>query len=191
MPTRAEHRHTTLRALSDAAVDAFEERGAVATVDDIAARAGVSRRTVFRWVDAKEELAFLHPVLWFDVFDDALERLDPTLPTAERLRRASRAIALHIDADPEPPRRAFLVAAAHPGLTSGYGAVYQRWIDRVAAEVMPDHPDDHDRFRARIVGSAVMGMVDAVMRAWIVAPSQGFTELYDEAFEMIEPLFGP
>ncbi len=57
MVTRAEHRRTTLLRLSDAAIERFAADGASATIDAIAKQAGMSRRTVFRYVDSKEELA--------------------------------------------------------------------------------------------------------------------------------------
>jgi AcrR family transcriptional regulator len=191
MATRTEHRRQTLRRLSDAAVDLFEAQGPRVTIESIAERAGVARRTVFRYVDAKEELAFIHPVLWFDVFEAGLNAA-PDADLASRLRRASRGIALHIDADPLPPRRAFLVVAANPELAQGYTAVFQRWVDRVADEVLSSHEGDinaHARFRARIIGAAVMGMVDAVVREWVSSPAGvTFTELYDEGFDLLAPL---
>ena len=179
----------TLLRLSDAAIELFESDGPAVTIEVIADRAGVSRRTVFRYVDQKEELAFIHPVLWFDVFDEAILDLGE-LPLDERLRLSSRAIARHIDADPQPPRRAFLVASRHPELVRGFSRISQRWIERIADEVMKCTPDGAaDRFRARIIGAAVMGMVDAVTREWINSPSPtSFTALYDEGFAMLKPL---
>lgn len=188
--TRSEHREATLRRLSDAAIALFERDGSTATIDAIAARAGVSRRTVFRYVEAKEELAYIHPLLWFDVFDAGLA-LAPSAPLAERLKAGSRAIAAHIDDDPEPPRRAFAVVSAHPELARGFNRISQRWIDRVAEEVRSDADpaDPAARFRSRIIGAAVMGMVDAVTREWVAAPpSVTFTELYDTGFAVLTPL---
>lgn len=191
MATRDEHRRATLRRLSDASIDLFASEGAGVTIDAIATRAGVARRTVFRYVEAKEELAFIHPVLWFDVFETGLSDA-PADELSARLRYASRQIALHIDADPEPPRRAFLVVAAHPELARGYNRVFQQWVDRVAHEVLEavgPPVDAHDRFRARIIGAAVMGMVDAVVREWVSSPPEvSFTELYDEGFDLLDPL---
>ncbi|MEM9132114.1 MAG: TetR family transcriptional regulator [Actinomycetota bacterium] len=190
MVTRAEHRRTTLLALNDAAIDLFATDGPTVTVDEIAERARVSRRTVFRYVETKEELAFIHPILWFDVFDAALGRAEPGAPLVERLRYASQAIAAAVDADPEPPRRAFLVAASHPELHRGFAAVFGRWIDRISAEVIALDPADH--FRARIVGSTVMGMVDAVTREWIVSPpTVTYGEVCDRGFAVVAPLFEP
>lgn len=191
MASREAHRRRTLRLLSDAAIDLFEREGARVTIEAIAERAGVARRTVFRYVDAKEELAFIHPVLWFDVFEAGLSDA-PVDDLAARLRHASRGIARHIDEDPDPPRRAFRVVAANPELVRGYTGVFQRWIDRVAAEVLAFEEatiDAHGRFRARIIGAAVMGMVDAVVREWVSSPDDvTFTQLYDEGFDLLTPL---
>ncbi len=187
MATRAENRRRTLLALSDAAVDLFEANGSTVTVDEIAERAGVSRRTVFRHVDSKEELAFIHPLLWFDAFDRAL--VDSLgRPLRDRLLIGSMAIAEEIDADPEPPRRAFLVAVGQPELQRGFQSLFQRWIDRIAAVV--DETGPSDPFRARIVGSATMGMVDAVTRQWLLAgPGVSYRQLCRQGFDVIEPLF--
>lgn len=192
MATRAQHRRETLVRLSDAAISSFETVGPSVTIEAIAAEAGVARRTVFRYVDSKEALAFIHPVLWFDVFDEAL-RAAAEGPLIDRVRIASRAIALHIDADPNPPRRAFAVVATHPELTRGFSGVFQQWVDRVAAEVLAvaDEPDrPATQFRARIVGASVMGMVDAVVRQWVFAPAEvRFVDLYNEGFAVLPPLF--
>ena len=192
MVSRRAHRHDTLVRLDQAAVALFAERGSGVTVAEIADRAGLSRRTVFRYVEHKEELVFIHPLLWFDVFNDGLEQAPPS-PLAERLRRASRRIAEHIDADPEPPRQAFLVVAQHPELARGYTRIFGLWIDRVATEVLASldgEPTRAQRFRARVVGSSIMGMVDAVTREWLLDPEASFVELYDDAWRLVEPVLG-
>lgn len=194
MVSRAEHRRETLTRLGDAAITLFEREGPSTTIDRIAAQAGVSRRTIFRWVESKEQLAFVHPMLWFDPFNNSLASTaeDPSISLEDRLRLASTAIASYIDADPEPPRRAFIVAATHPELLSGFNYVFQQWVDRVAAEVLaawsPPREDDH--LRSRIVGAAVMGMVDAVTREWLMSPPEvTFAELHQKGFELLTPLF--
>lgn len=195
MVSRVDHRRNTLLKLSEAAVEAFSDDGPQVTIAEIARRAGLSRRTVFRYVDSKEELAFIHPLLWFDVFDDALDELGREALIADlagSLRTASRAIAIYIDADPGPPRRAFELVAVTPDLARGFTAVYQRWINRIAVEVLNSSDDvtsPHAQFRARIIGSAVMGMVDAVVRQWVFSsPETKFVDLYDEGFDLLEPL---
>ncbi len=186
MVSRAEQRQTTLLRLGDAAIELFEECGPRATIDAIAERAGVSRRTVFRWFDAKEELAFVHPLLWFDVFQAALDSQPSDRAPADRLRQASLAIARHVDSDPAPPRRAFVVAASYPELARGFYSIFQRWIDRVAAEAQLAGVDP---FEARVIGSAVMGMVDAASRELLAAPAgTSFEEILASGIEYVDEL---
>ncbi len=191
MPTRAEHRHAVLTDLGDAAVSLFETEGPSVTMDAIADKAGVSRRTVFRYVESKEDLAFIQPVLWLDVFEAGLASAADEPDIAERLRLASRDIAFYIDADPDRPRRAFIVAGLNPELQKGFTGIFQIWVDRIAAEVLAaGDPDNAEhRFRSRIIGSAVMGMVDAVTREWVLSPPDvSFVDLYDKGFEFIRPM---
>lgn len=190
MVSRAEHRRTTLRRLGDAAVDLFETVGPDVTVDQIASRAGVSSRTVFRYVELKEELAYVHPILWFDIFDAVLAE-HASLAAADRLRAGGRALARHIDADPAPPYRAFLTAAANPALAKGFTSIFQRWVDRIADEVLVgiDQPTSVQRFRSRVVGAAVMGTIDAVSREWLLGGAEEpFLSLLEEGFEVLDPL---
>ena len=101
-------------------------------------------------------------------------------------------MARHIDADPQPPRRAFTVAAAHPALARGFTAVFQRWVDRVAAEVLVDvdpEPGEDDRFRARVVGAACMGVIDACSREWLRS-GQSFESLFRRGYEQFRPIVG-
>jgi hypothetical protein len=84
---------------------------------------------------------------------------------------------------------------AYPQLAAGGSAATAIWIARVADEVMDGRADTVDkttRFRARVIGAAVMGMVDAVMREWYrEGPDANFVSLYDEGFSLIVPLFAP
>lgn len=191
MPSRAEHRRETLLRLGEAATALFAEQGPAATVEAIAGAAGMSRRTITRYVSSKEELAFVHPLLWWDVFETALaEQVDK--PPLDRLRGASQAIAKHIDADPEPPRQAFQVAASHPELLTGFNHVFRLWVDRltdVLGPMLPDLLSDSDRrFQSRIVASAIMGMVDGVTREWVFATDVSYLELSNHGFALIEPI---
>ncbi len=192
MVSRAEHRRITLEKLGAAAVALFEEQGATATIDAIAQRAGVSRRTVFRYIDTKEELAYVQPLLWFDVFDQATQA-NADQPLSLRLQLGAQAIASYIDADPEIARRAFAVSLQHPALMRGYASIFHRWITRIANEVLLDlNPADDlsARFRARILGSATMGVIDAVTLEWVTGNTQQtFSQLLQQAFVTLEPLW--
>ncbi len=187
MVSRAEHRRATLLKLSAATTAAYEELGAVATFDDIAERAGVSRRTVFRYVDTKEDLIYIHPIMWLEVFDEALLGVADR-PVRERLLFAAHCISEHIDADPEPVRRAMMVAQTTPEFARGYAAVSHRWIERIAAEILGSATDAQSRFRSRVLGAAVMGVVDASLAQWSADPSTSLVDLVDRGLDYLAPI---
>ena len=128
MVSRAEHRERTLLALSAAATEEFERHGPDATIEDIAERAGVARRTVYRWVDTRDDLLFIHPRLWIERFDAAVSPIADA-PLHRRIIEGCRAVSESIDDDPEPVRRAMLVALSHPEFMRGYGTVNQEFFE--------------------------------------------------------------
>lgn len=177
MATRAEHRRTTMLQISDATTAAYEELGSSATFDDIAERAGLSRRTLFRYVDSKEDLLFIHPMLWLDVFDEAVAEVADEGVQA-RVLHAARRISEHIDADPQRVRRAMMVALAdESAMARGNAASNRRWIDRLATEIRGDATDSDAIFRASVLGAAIMGVIDAALAEWFIA--DGATPLVD------------
>lgn len=184
--SRTEHRRATLLSLSRATTAAFEADGIAATMDDIAARAGVSRRTVHRWVDARDDLVFIHPRLWLEYFDEAIAELDDA-PLRDRLVHGARRVSEAVDDDPEPVARAMQIAMTHPSLMRGYGAISQQWIDRMTAEVQRDDVDDP--FRSRVLGAAIMGVIDAALTEWFITnPRPKLIELVERGLELLDPI---
>ncbi len=189
MVTRAEHRRTTMLQISVATTLAFEELGSAATFDDVAERAGLSRRTLFRYVETKEELLFIHPMLWLEVFDTAIEEKQHE-SLRDRTLYAARKISDHIDADPEPVRRAMTVAMADPGvLARGNAAANRFWIERIAAEVRGDATDNETVFKARVLGAAIMGVIDAALGAWFVSDGDSaLVDLVEQGLDYLAPI---
>lgn len=190
MATRAEHRRSTLLQISAATTEAYEELGPRATFDDIAERAGLSRRTLFRYVDSKDELLFIHPMLWLDVFDLAIAEVRDE-PLQARVLHAARRISETIDADAETVRRAMAVAILDPGaLARGNAAANSRWIGRIAAEIRGDATDSETVFRATVLGAAVMGVIDAALAEWFMSdPAPPLVELVARGLDYISPIF--
>lgn len=164
--TRAQHRRRTLLALNQAAVAAIEEHGPDVPLEEIADRAGVARRTIYRWAQGREELVFVHARLWLDVFD-AAARAGSDEPVAQRIRLAAAAVCETIDANPEPVARSMRLVLDHPQLLRGYSSVNQEWIERIATEVRTGTVGSVSRFRSRAIAAAIMGMIDAALYEWV------------------------
>jgi AcrR family transcriptional regulator len=83
----------TKELLLKAALDVFSELGyANASVDEIAARAGVTKGAVYYWFRDKEDLAAdLLRSLWTEIAREAQSDLDPTANTVDNIKRSFRA----------------------------------------------------------------------------------------------------
>ena len=81
------------------------------------------------------------------------------------------------------------VALAHPSLMRGYATVSQEWIGRMSAEVLGAATDRDARFRAQVLGAAIMGVIDAALTSWLehagAEPLVGFVET---GLELLEPI---
>jgi AcrR family transcriptional regulator len=130
----------------EAAYGLFRERGFdEVSVEDIAARAGVSPRTFFRYFPAKEDVA----LQWLDdtgpVIRDALRRQPPHMHILHALRAAFVELA-DLDADVTAHSR-FIQGLTHTSakLRAGMLIRQQSWIDEltiVVAERLGLGPDD-------------------------------------------------
>jgi AcrR family transcriptional regulator len=83
----------TKERLLKAALDVFSEQGYLASsVDEVAARAGVTKGALYYWFKDKDDLAAdLQKKLWTDIALEAQRDLDPDAPTAENIKHAFRA----------------------------------------------------------------------------------------------------
>ncbi len=188
MGRREEQKAATHRALADAAVDLALAEGPGITMGRIADAAGVSRRTAYRYAADRDELLLFHPISWFAVFDAACAA-HAEQPVAARLRLASLAIAAHIDADAEPVRLAFAAATSDPAFAGAYARLNGRWVDRVTAEIVAPSDPVEVQLRGRMLGAAVMGMIDTVCFHW-ASHDEPMAPLIDEGFDLLDGAFG-
>jgi mycofactocin system transcriptional regulator len=125
---------TSRRTLELIALRLFTEQGFDETpIEQIAAEAGVSRRTFFRYFDSKAS------VLWgefdseVDVIREALAKVPDSAPMMDAIRQAVVA-ANHYRAEDVPELRARMnLIASVPALQSGAAVHYETW-ERVVSE---------------------------------------------------------
>ena len=86
-PLRENHKARTRQALHEAALKLFAAQGYdTTTIDDIAARAGVSTRTFFRYFPTKESVLFVQERRWGESFAEAFTRQPATTNDVDALR---------------------------------------------------------------------------------------------------------
>jgi AcrR family transcriptional regulator len=167
---REHKRALTERAIVDAAMELFVERGfAATTVEDIATAAGVGRRTLFRYFPTKEDIV-LDP-----------RRIDRGYAfSALREQRAGKdEVELVMRVLAELQRRAFAVFRAEhqhalhrlshdePQLAGRSFLMMQAARDVIVEALLPKRASRKERLRVQLLAMACIVAVDASVTIWV------------------------
>jgi mycofactocin system transcriptional regulator len=164
----------------------FEERGFDATtVDDIAAAAGIGRRTFFRYYASKNDVA------WGD-FDAHLETMRAALaatprdvPVLAALHRAILDFNTYPDAEADWHRRRMTLILRTPALQAHSTLRYTRWRDVVAEFVAARTGRDVRALEPQVAASALLGVAVAGYEEWLAHPGAALTPILDRALRML------
>jgi len=155
-------------ALVTAAYALFAEKGyAATTMDDVASRAGLSRRTAFRYFASKEDLVF-------PARDERLAMLSRLLAPREgetsfqTVRRACLALGRHYEDDRARMLAQWRIVEAEPALVGRELQFDRRSEEALEQTFLAGQKDTpRARRRARVRASAVVGAVRATLREWL------------------------
>ncbi|MFE0461603.1 TetR family transcriptional regulator [Kitasatospora sp. NPDC058965] len=191
--------------LAAAAMDLFATQGyEETTVDQIAAAAGVARRTFFRYFRSKEEAIFPD-------HDDTLVRVADLLASAEPeehpldvVCRGIKEVLRMYASTPAVSVARYQLIRQVPALREREIAVvarYERLFTRYllgrfdASETIPpgwQHGGDDDSMLAEVSAAAVVAAHNHVLRRWLRAGGHGDVEVQlDHSFEVIRGTFWP
>jgi mycofactocin system transcriptional regulator len=177
---------TSRTELERVALDLFSRHGFVeTTVDEIAAVAGIARRTLFRYYPSKNDL------VWGD-FDARLAELEAWLagaptdrPLLETVRDAVvRFNALAPDEVASHRQRMSLILYV-PALQAHSTLRYASWravVARFAARHLGRPEDD---LGSQLVGHVALGAAVAAYERWLVDEGADLTALLSSAFDAV------
>jgi mycofactocin system transcriptional regulator len=185
-PRRGRPPGTSARELEVIALRLFTERGFhETTVDDIAAAAGVSRRTFFRYYDAKSD------VLWneFDTEVATITRLlaeaSGDLPVLDAVREAVLA-ANHYRAEDVPELRMRMnLLSSVPELAASAARHYDAWERAVSAYVGARTGHPPDALYPLAAGRAVLAACRAAYDRWSARADADLTVYLDAALRLL------
>jgi AcrR family transcriptional regulator len=154
--------------IAEAAVRLFEKRGLGATtVEMIAAEAGISPRTFFRYFDTKESAAFPDHAARVA---DLERRLDARLPSRAPLSdvvELSRRSALEFFENPELYHRRYRLLRSSEVLRDLERVFDRRYEERLVAFLTAC---DVERVTACACAGAVVAVVNAALDVWAQSP---------------------
>ncbi|MFC4128680.1 mycofactocin system transcriptional regulator [Nocardia rhizosphaerae] len=183
---------TTRRELEVIAMKLFAEYGFdEVTVERIAAAAGVSERTFFRYFPSKTE------VLWHQFDNEVADLRDAfaAVPDDEPMMAAVRRIVVAANRYrpediPELRTRMRLVSGV-PALSAGAGAHYDAWeraVGEFAARRLGTDPAD---LIPLAVGRTTLAAARAAFDAWLERGDTPLTDYLDRALRALERGFVP
>ncbi|WP_329125274.1 TetR family transcriptional regulator [Streptomyces sp. NBC_01465] len=186
------------RELANAAMELFSAKGYEATtVDEIAAQAGVARRTFFRHFRSKEEAIFPD-------HDDTLVRAEAVLNAApphehplDTVCNGIKEVMRMYASAPEVSVARYKLTREVPTLREAEIASVARY-ERLFTRYLLGHFDEHahhdgndDPLLAEVAASAVVTAHNHVLRRWLRAGGQGDVESQlDHAFAIVRDTFG-
>ncbi|MER5436835.1 mycofactocin system transcriptional regulator [Streptomyces sp. NPDC002588] len=160
------------------------------TVDDIAAAAGIGRRTFFRYFASKNDL------VWGD-FEAELVRLegllasaDPATSMMDALRRAVVEFNRFDPAEVPWHRQRMLLILRVPTLQADSTLRYASWREVVAGFAAARTGRSSSDLLPRLVGHAVLASCIAAYEHWLSRADADLGRLLDDAMRQLEDGFG-
>lgn len=170
------------------AVGLFTARGFDdVTVDDVAAAAGISRRTFFRYFESKEDAVIPYEHERLEQFRELLAERHADEPVVVSIRRATASIVTADD-----PGRGDIVARLqlirdNPSIHARSLELRSRWelaVRDVIAENL--HEDPATSLVANVAAAATIGATRAAVDVWLATDCAGeLATLIDNAFDLL------
>ena len=184
-------RATSPAELEQAAFALFAARGFDATtVDEIAAAAGIGRRTFFRYFPSKNDIPW-------GAFEAELERMrvrlkacPPEIPLADAIRDALIDFNRVTPAQVPLHRRRMELILRVPTLLAHSTLRFTAWREVVAEFVAERTGRRQDDLAPQAIAHAVLGVAIAAYQHWLDDPDSDLGALLDDAMRQLSSAFG-
>lgn len=179
-------RSTSWEHISDVAIDLFMARGFdEVSADDVAAAAGIARRTLFRYYPSKSALPWGNFDAHLDLMRRLLAGLDPTVPVRDALRTALLAFNDFDDTDRHRQRMRLILETE--ALQAYSMTMYAGWRGVVAAFVADRLHVDESDLRPQTVAWTMLAVSLAAYEHWLADESVSLPAALSDAFDMLAP----
>ena len=179
-------RSTSWEHISDVAIDMFMARGFdEVSVDDVAAAAGIARRTLFRYYPSKSALPWGDFDAHLDLMRRLLADLDPAVPIRDALRTALLAFNDFDDTDRHRQRMRLILETE--ALQAYSMTMYAGWRGVVAAFVAERLQRAETDLTPRTVAWTMLAVSLAAYEHWLEDESVSLPAALGDAFDMLAP----
>lgn len=187
MSLRARNKARTHNALAETTLKMILERGFDdVTITDIAAEAGVSRRTFFRYFPTKEDAFFANQSSRLERFQELLQ----ARPEGKNRFLHIQDICLGM-ADEFVQDKETVVAQYHTMMNSRQLLAYDtrfdvNWEQAIIDAIVHEGSSEKEKLQARIQAGAIIGVIRAMLRHWFLHRGEVCLHgLGEEAFALL------
>jgi AcrR family transcriptional regulator len=190
---RSRSRESLRAEIAEVAFKVFAERGFdQVTATEVAAAAGISRASFFRYFESKEDAVFVVQEKMGVNVADALRRRPGGEDAWSALRRALDIVVATYQRDPDEALARLRLIRRTPALRSHQLDRLQQWkevIGRALAERLGVRGDD---IKVDALVGAALGALDAALTRWSLSDgAEDLIALIDEAFAVMADPFPP
>jgi TetR/AcrR family transcriptional regulator, regulator of mycofactocin system len=179
-------RSTTWDHISNVAIDLFAARGFdEVSVDDIAAAAGIARRTLFRYYPSKNALPWGDFDAHLEHMRDLLAGLDPDVPIGDALRTALLAFNSFDENETARHRRRMRVILETAALQAYSMTMYAGWRAVVAAFVARRLGAKPEDLLPQTVAWTMLGVALSAYEHWLADESVSLQQALGDAFDTV------
>jgi AcrR family transcriptional regulator len=138
------------------------------TVEQIAAAAGISARSFFRYFPTKEDVVIGDPHPYGLLLQSSIEACPPDVPPWDALRKAFGLLINAIHADPVLSLQASALMLTTPALRARHLEKQILWEELLVPNIVQRlHGDPADRsLQAHAIVSAALSCLDAALNEW-------------------------
>jgi mycofactocin system transcriptional regulator len=179
-------RSTTPHHITDVALRLFADRGfAEVSVDDVAAAAGIARRTVFRYYPSKNAIPWGDFDAHLQHLRELLERVDPDVPLREALRAALLDFNTFDESETVRHRRRMRVILQTAELQAYSMTMYAGWRQVIAGFVAHRSGAKTRDLLPQTVAWMMLGVALSAYEHWLDDESVSLPEALGDAFDVV------
>lgn len=159
------------------------------TVDDIAAAAGIGRRTFFRYFPSKNDLMWGEFDELLDAFRRDLDQSPPGAPIVQAVHSAVRRFNEVPESERERHRHRMRLLLEEPELVAHATVRYGEWRAVIARYVARRTGGSEESVVPQAVSWACLGISLSAYRQWVREPDAELLSAIDESFRGLHDVF--